>query len=114
MRSNDLPVQKTEGFVTRGLVGLVRIWQTLFSAWMAPTCRFVPSCSEYSIQALREHGPLAGGWLTIRRLSRCHPFGGHGLDEVPPAHTHRCCAHGQHPNQHKNSQALAMPAKTGD
>lgn len=114
MRGNNMPLPRAGELISRGLIVLVRLWQTLFSAWMAPTCRFVPSCSDYSIQALREHGLLAGLWLTIRRLSRCHPFGGHGLDEVPPARMDGCCSHGQLSSQHNKSQELAGPAKTGD
>ncbi|MDP0500350.1 MAG: membrane protein insertion efficiency factor YidD [Verrucomicrobiota bacterium JB022] len=47
-------------------------------------CRFEPTCSRYALQALQEHGPLYGSWLAIRRLSRCHPWGGCGFDPVPP------------------------------
>jgi putative membrane protein insertion efficiency factor len=46
------------------------------------SCRFVPSCSEYARQAILSHGAVRGGWLAIRRLARCHPFGGHGFDPV--------------------------------
>jgi|GEM_PF-425792 len=94
MHSNDL-AEKVGRIVIRGLIGLVRVWQTLFSAWMAPSCRFVPSCSDYAIQALREHGLWMGSWLTIRRLLRCHPFGGSGLDEVP------ACSHRHHHQPHE-------------
>lgn len=48
-------------------------------------CRFWPTCSEYALDALREHGATRGGWLTLRRLSRCHPWGGSGVDPVPVA-----------------------------
>ena len=88
MRSNDI-AEKTRRTVIRALIGVVRLWQRLFSAWMAPSCRFVPSCSDYSIQALKQHGLCKGCWLTIRRLSRCHPFGGSGLDEVPACSYHQ-------------------------
>ncbi|MDD4636400.1 MAG: membrane protein insertion efficiency factor YidD [Bacteroidales bacterium] len=47
------------------------------------SCRFTPTCSEYAVQALKKHGPLKGGWLTIKRISRCHPWGGSGYDPVP-------------------------------
>jgi uncharacterized protein len=48
-------------------------------------CRFTPSCSEYALDALRQHGALAGSWLAVKRIGRCHPWGGCGHDPVPPA-----------------------------
>ncbi|MDF1586728.1 membrane protein insertion efficiency factor YidD [Rhodospirillales bacterium YIM 152171] len=51
---------------------------------IGPACRYVPSCSEYALEALAEHGALRGSWLALRRLARCHPWGGSGLDPVPP------------------------------
>ncbi|MEE4301100.1 MAG: membrane protein insertion efficiency factor YidD [Pseudomonadales bacterium] len=47
-------------------------------------CRFQPTCSDYAVEALTAHGALRGSWLTVRRLLRCHPFGGFGYDPVPP------------------------------
>ena len=46
-------------------------------------CRFTPSCSEYALEALRSHGAIAGAWLALKRIARCHPWGGCGLDPVP-------------------------------
>jgi hypothetical protein len=51
-----------------------------------PACRYLPSCSEYALEALESHGALRGGWLTLRRLGRCHPWGGFGYDPVPGPH----------------------------
>ena len=68
---------------TSVLVGLVVAYQRVISPWLPNTCRFEPSCSQYAREALTEHGPLRGAWLTVRRLSRCHPLGGHGYDPVP-------------------------------
>lgn len=65
------------------LVLLVRIYQRVLSPLKPPSCRFVPTCSNYAILALRRHGALRGTWLTIRRLARCHPFHEPGHDPVP-------------------------------
>lgn len=66
------------------LIGLARAWQLTFSAVLPASCRFTPSCSAYAIEAVRVHGAARGGWLAIRRLARCHPWGGMGHDPVPP------------------------------
>lgn len=62
----------------------VLVWRYLISPAMPPACRYMPSCSEYALEALKVHGPLRGSALTVRRLCRCHPWGGHGYDPVPP------------------------------
>jgi putative membrane protein insertion efficiency factor len=69
--------------VKRVLIALVRLWQIGPSAVMPPTCRYAPSCSAYAIEALEKHGCFRGGWLTLKRLLRCHPWGGSGYDPVP-------------------------------
>ena len=69
----------------RGLMALVRGYRLLLSPWLGSSCRFEPSCSVYSLQALERHGAMAGSYLTLRRLARCHPWGGEGHDPVPPA-----------------------------
>lgn len=66
----------------RLLVGLIRVYQVAASPFPSP-CRFAPTCSAYAIDALQRHGLWRGSWLAIRRLSRCHPFGGSGFDPVP-------------------------------
>ena len=65
------------------LIALVRFYQICISPLKPPTCRFTPTCSAYAIQALRKHGPIKGLYLTIKRLLRCHPWGGSGYDPVP-------------------------------
>lgn len=65
------------------LIVLVRFYQTCISPLTPPACRFTPTCSQYALEALRKYGPLKGLWLTVRRLSRCHPWGGSGYDPVP-------------------------------
>ena len=67
----------------RILAGAVRLYQLVLSPLMPPHCRHLPTCSDYAIEALREHGMLRGGWLAIRRIARCHPFGTSGFDPVP-------------------------------
>lgn len=66
-------------------VGLLRGYQNIVSPWLGPRCRFHPSCSHYACEALERHGMFRGSWLTLRRLGRCHPFGGGGFDPVPAA-----------------------------
>ena len=65
------------------LIGLVRFYQLCISPLTPPSCRFTPTCSQYALEALRKYGPLKGSWLTLKRLARCHPWGGDGYDPVP-------------------------------
>jgi putative membrane protein insertion efficiency factor len=65
------------------LVLPIRFYRRFISPMTPPSCRFTPTCSEYAIQALRKHGPVRGLWLALRRLLRCHPWGGSGSDPVP-------------------------------
>ena len=67
----------------RFFVWLISIYQRLVSPLMGPCCRFHPTCSEYAKEALESHGLVMGIWLTIKRLSKCHPLGGSGFDPVP-------------------------------
>jgi len=62
------------GFVRLLVVAVIRFYQTALSPLKPPCCRFVPTCSEYAVQAIRQHGVLYGGWLALRRICRCHPF----------------------------------------
>lgn len=65
------------------LSGIVRTYRLLFSAWLGSSCRFEPTCSVYSLQALERFGAVAGTYLTVCRLARCHPFCTGGQDPVP-------------------------------
>lgn len=88
---------------------LVRVYQWTLSPLLhalnggAGGCRYLPTCSEYAIEALRLHGAWRGSWLTVRRLLRCHPWGGHGFDPVPGSTgaaaqgEKNICAEGQQP-----------------
>ncbi len=73
------------------LIGLVRFYQLFISPVIGPRCRFYPSCSHYTIEAIKLHGVLKGGWLAIKRIARCHPKNPGGVDPVPPC-THPSCA----------------------
>ena len=61
----------------------IRFYQLSISPRCPPSCRFTPTCSQSAIEAIRRHGPFKGLWLALRRLSRCHPWGGSGYDPVP-------------------------------
>ena len=63
----------------------VRAYRLFLSPWVGHGCRYQPTCSAYALEALARHGGMRGGWLTLRRILRCHPLGGHGHDPVPPA-----------------------------
>ncbi len=65
------------------LRGLVLAYRYTLSPWLGQGCRFRPTCSEYALDALSLHGAVRGGWLAVRRLARCHPWGGSGWDPVP-------------------------------
>lgn len=65
------------------LTGIIRFYQMSISPLLGRNCRFEPSCSEYSIQALSKYGVFKGIFLSIKRLIRCHPWGGHGYDPLP-------------------------------
>ena len=69
--------------VARGLVLLIRVYQQAVSPYLPPSCRYTPTCSEYAVEALRRYGAGRGSWLALRRLLRCHPWGGTGHDPVP-------------------------------
>ncbi|WP_198243735.1 membrane protein insertion efficiency factor YidD [methane-oxidizing endosymbiont of Gigantopelta aegis] len=66
------------------LIKVVRFYQLVISPFFPPSCRYQPTCSEYALDALKQHGPFYGSWLTLKRLLRCQPWGGHGHDPVPP------------------------------
>lgn len=69
------------------LIGVVKSYRLLISPWLGSNCRFEPSCSAYSLQALNQHGATLGSYLTLRRIARCQPWCEGGHDPVPPPNT---------------------------
>lgn len=67
----------------RILIGLIRFYRAAVSPLLPASCRYIPTCSEYAEAAVGRHGALRGGWMALRRLLRCRPFGGRGYDPVP-------------------------------
>lgn len=62
---------------------LIRVYQWVFSPLLGAKCRYTPTCSAYGAEAIRKHGPWKGGWLALKRIASCHPWGGSGYDPVP-------------------------------
>lgn len=69
----------------RILIGVVRFYQAAISPLSPASCRYTPTCSSYAIEAITRHGSVKGSWLALRRICRCHPWGGVGYDPVPEA-----------------------------
>lgn len=64
-------------------LGIIRLYQLLLSPLLGASCRFTPTCSQYGVEAIKKYGPFKGGWLTLKRIASCHPWGKHGHDPVP-------------------------------
>jgi len=64
-------------------LGFIKFYQYAISPLFPPSCRYTPTCSTYSIEAIKKHGPFTGGWMAIKRILSCNPWGGHGHDPVP-------------------------------
>jgi uncharacterized protein len=69
--------------MARVLLSVIRFYRRAISPMTPPSCRFMPTCSAYAEEAIERYGARRGGWLALRRLLRCHPFGGSGYDPVP-------------------------------
>lgn len=74
---------RTSRLLTRPLVALVRFYQRYISPLTPPSCRYTPTCSQYTVEALQKHGLLKGGWMALKRIASCNPWGGSGYDPVP-------------------------------
>ncbi|MDG2461337.1 MAG: membrane protein insertion efficiency factor YidD [Luminiphilus sp.] len=83
------PLRHLDRQTAKLLILIIRVYQLTLSPWLGRSCRFSPTCSQYGIDALEDHGTLAGCWLTVRRLSRCHPWCEGGHDPVPQPHAYR-------------------------
>ena len=73
----------TKKILSLPFIGLIKIYQLVISPLIGPSCRYTPTCSQYGIEALKKYGLIKGLWLTIKRVARCNPWGGHGHDPVP-------------------------------
>jgi putative membrane protein insertion efficiency factor len=76
------------GNILKSIVGglfivLIKIYQLILSPLLGAQCRYTPTCSQYGVEAIKKHGAFKGGWLTLKRIARCNPWGGHGHDPVP-------------------------------
>lgn len=65
------------------LMGLIQFYRYAISPLIPPRCRYSPTCSQYALEAIRKYGAVKGGWLALKRIGRCHPWGGHGHDPLP-------------------------------
>lgn len=75
--------KKKISFPARVLLALIKFYRRLISPMLPPSCRYMPTCSEYGLIAIQRYGCIKGGWLTLRRIARCHPFCKGGYDPVP-------------------------------
>ena len=71
------------GLTAKIMLGLIRFYQYAVRPLIPPRCRYTPTCSQYALEAVKKYGALKGGWLAVKRIARCHPFGGSGHDPVP-------------------------------
>jgi len=69
--------------VSRLFILMIRFYQLSISPILGQNCRYDPTCSQYSIEAINKYGPFKGGWIGLKRILSCHPWGGHGHDPVP-------------------------------
>lgn len=70
-------------FFTILFTGFIRVYQAFISPLFGAKCRYTPTCSAYGLEAIKKYGPFKGGWMALKRIGRCHPWGGSGYDPVP-------------------------------
>lgn len=76
-------MNRIKKIINAPLLFLIFLYQNLISPLLGPKCRFTPTCSQYSAEALKKHGPIKGIWISLSRIFKCHPWGGKGYDPVP-------------------------------
>ena len=92
-----MTIRKTLAAFMRALLrGLIRTYQWVVSPFFPGSCRYLPTCSSYALEAIESHGAVRGGWLGLRRIFRCHPWGGAGFDPVPAIHDRSDCSDHTH------------------
>ncbi|WP_026899305.1 membrane protein insertion efficiency factor YidD [Daejeonella oryzae] len=72
-----------QNLISKFFLLIIRAYQILLSPILGASCRYTPTCSQYGIEAIQKYGPFKGGWLTLKRIASCNPWGGHGHDPVP-------------------------------
>lgn len=77
------PYDHFRHLLSAALIAPIQFYRRVISPMTPPSCRFTPTCSQYAIEAIRKHGPFKGMYLAVRRILRCHPWGGSGYDPVP-------------------------------
>ncbi len=75
--------------ISKLLITLIKVYRFVLSPWLGQQCRFHPTCSQYALQAIQQHGAYRGSWLAVKRLASCHPWHAGGIDLVPEKHTHK-------------------------
>ncbi|MDG2371149.1 MAG: membrane protein insertion efficiency factor YidD [Flavobacteriaceae bacterium] len=76
-------MKKIKNIINAPFLFLIFLYQNLISPLLGPKCRFTPTCSQYSAEAFKKHGPVKGIWISLIRILKCHPWGGNGYDPVP-------------------------------
>ncbi|MEM7400593.1 MAG: membrane protein insertion efficiency factor YidD [Pseudomonadota bacterium] len=76
-------------FISKILIFFIKAYRLILSPWLGQQCRFHPTCSQYALKAIEQHGPVRGSWLTLKRVLSCHPWHEGGIDPVPESRPHK-------------------------